>query len=272
MESNSSVTLQQLDQLLDRMWHDYVSMNPQACQIHELLTGLGEKVLNDHIALRTFDVPKVGIDVLARPFVAAGYVERGRYEFPAKKLLARHYEHPSDRPKIFVSELRVAELAPEAQAIIHGLVEAIDPARTERLDFCASGRPWSLTHAACEALRVHSEYAAWVAAFGFRPNHFTVDVGSLRAFGSIEALNALLKEHGFVLNASGGEVKGSPATLLEQSSVLANVIDVPFDDGVHRVPGCYYEFARRYPMADGRTYQGFIASSADRIFESTDKH
>jgi hypothetical protein len=37
----------------------------------------------------------------------------------------------------------------------------------------------------------------------------------------------------------------------------------------HEIPTCYYEFARRYPLADGRLYQGFVAASADRIFEST---
>ncbi len=31
------------------------------------------------------------------------------------------------------------------------------------------------------------------------------------------------------------------------------------------------EFARRYPAADGRLYSGFVAKSADKIFESTDK-
>jgi hypothetical protein len=196
---------------------------------------------------------------------------KGHYESPGKNLLARHYEHPSDRPKIFISELRVARLALEAQTIIHALIDEVDPALPARIDFCASGRPWSLSFAACETLRAHSEYAAWVAAFGFRPNHFTVDVGSLREYSSIEAVNELLKNRGFVLNASGGEIKGSPCTLLEQSSVMASAIDVQFDDGIHAVPGCYYEFARRYPMPNGQTYQGFIAASADRIFESTNK-
>jgi hypothetical protein len=38
------------------------------------------------------------------------------------------------------------------------------------------------------------------------------------------------------------------------------------------VPACYYEFARRYPIANGELYQGFIAASADKIFESTNRH
>jgi hypothetical protein len=58
---------------------------------------------------------------------------------------------------------------------------------------------------------------------------------------------------------------------LEQSSTLANNIEVKFDDGVLTIPACYYEFARRYPLKTGELYQGFVAASADKIFESTSK-
>ena len=37
----------------------------------------------------------------------------------------------------------------------------------------------------------------------------------------------------------------------------------------HVIPTCYYEFALRHRDADGRLYEGFVAKSADRIFEST---
>ena len=45
---------------------------------------------------------------------------------------------------------------------------------------------------------------------------------------------------------------------------------VKFDEGTLQIPSCYYEFALRYPMTNGELYMGFIASSADKIFESTD--
>lgn len=37
------------------------------------------------------------------------------------------------------------------------------------------------------------------------------------------------------------------------------------------IPGCYYEFARRFPIWKDKTYlfQGFIPQSANKIFEST---
>jgi hypothetical protein len=261
-----------LDDLLAKMWSDYIALNPQAKRIHDLFTSRGEGVVNDHIALRTYDCPKVGLEVLVRPFLANGYEEKGRYRFPEKKLVARHYEPPRpELPKIFVSELVLEELGAEAQEILRGLVDQVDPRLPGRFDFCSLGRPWRVTYAAYERLRAESEYAAWVAAFGFRPNHFTVDVGSLRTLPSLTAVDDFLRAQGFALNSSGGEIKGSPAELLEQSSVLANTIAVPFEDGTYRIPACYYEFARRYPLPDGRLYQGFIAASADKIFESTDQ-
>jgi len=37
------------------------------------------------------------------------------------------------------------------------------------------------------------------------------------------------------------------------------------------VPSCYYEFAKRYADKSGEIYQGFVTTSADKIFESTNK-
>jgi hypothetical protein len=72
------------------------------------------------------------------------------------------------------------------------------------------------------------------------------------------------------MNDSGGEIKGTPAELLEQSSIKAGTLPIEFTDGIHEIPSCYYEFARRYPDKNGELYGGFIAKSADKIFESTD--
>ena len=61
-----------------------------------------------------------------------------------------------------------------------------------------------------------------------------------------------------------------PADLLEQSSIKAGMVSFKFIEGQFEIPGCYYEFARRYPDADGKLYSGFVAKSADKIFQSTD--
>ena len=88
------------------------------------------------------------------------------------------------------------------------------------------------------------------------------------------------------LNDSGGLIKGTRAELLEQSSTIANVAWHRFPDGTtETIPYAYFEFAFRHlrpetqrgaqeppgPPAYGDYYHGFIAASADRIFESTDR-
>jgi hypothetical protein len=75
---------------------------------------------------------------------------------------------------------------------------------------------------------------------------------------------------GFVMNQEGGLYKGSPDQLLEQASTSAEMRPLIFAGGdVHEVPSCYYEFARRYRQSDGQLYPGFVAASANDIFEST---
>ena len=45
---------------------------------------------------------------------------------------------------------------------------------------------------------------------------------------------------------------------------------VRFNQGEFEIPNSYYEFAKRYPSEEGKLFQGFVAASADKIFESTD--
>ena len=71
-----------------------------------------------------------------------------------------------------------------------------------------------------------------------------------------------------MLNESGGEIKGTPEELLEQSSIVADLQKVDFSGTAHDVPSCYYEFARRYEDSNGNIYQGFIAKSADKILKA----
>jgi len=114
-----------------------------------------------------------------------------------------------------------------------------------------------------------SEYAAWVAAFGFRPNHFTVSINDLTEFENIKQVNQFIKDNGFSLNSSGGEIKGNVEAFLEQSSTMANTVEVQFSDASLKIPSCFYEFAIRHPLSNGELFKGFVASSADKIFEST---
>ena len=258
-------------QLIDKFWQQY-STDIQAAQvIYNLFREGGEEVVNDHIALRTFSDPRVSVDVLALPFVKSGYVEKGQYDFPTKKLFAKHYEHPDGAPKIFISQLLTEQFSEWMQHFVSSLVDQIpqdivnDP---EKLLF--SGRPWSpLSYQNYEKLLAESQYVAWMYAYGYCTNHFTVSINHLSKFHTVEEVNSFLKSHGFTLNSQGGEVKGSAADKLEQSSIMAERQVVEFSEGGHEIPSCYYEFALRYQNDDGQLYQGFVAASADKIFEST---
>lgn len=95
--------------------------------------------------------------------------------------------------------------------------------------------------------------------------HFELPGNSLAP----RVFNELLKKNGFMLNESGGEVKGMPSDLLQKSSTMADKVIVKFSEGLFEVPCCYYEFAQRYKDSNGELYSGFIAKSADKIFEST---
>lgn len=261
-----------LDQLLQRLWKEFTEINPQAATIHQLLEARGETVINDHIAFRTFADPRIGIDVIARPFVNSGYTAQGQYHFEQKHLDARHYEHVDPNlPKVFISELRLQDFSPGLRSTISRLLDQVAPEVLSDPQLCAAGRPWTLSHAEYAALAEESEYAGWLAAFGFCANHFTVFVNSLKSIQTLSELNDLIKAAGFPLNAEGGEIKGSPDVFLEQSSTLASQVNVRFSDGVHCIPGCYYEFARRYHLPDGKLFHGFVTTSADKIFHSTDR-
>ena len=247
------------------LWQVYTTIAPQATEIWELLQNRGETIINDHVAFRTYDLNGIGLETVASTFTALGYQEKGHYQFPVKKLLARHYEHPDPtQPRIFISELKVDQLTPDSQAIIREV--AYHPHNGELTLTC---RHWKATYHNYLTLSRESEYAAWVYAHGIIPNHFTVSVNHLRTIHSLQELNAALKHEGYPLNTSGGEIKGTPEVFLEQSSTHSPTIRVAFTDGICDIPGAYVEFARRYSMPDGNLFSGFIAQSANKIFEST---
>lgn len=253
-----------------RLWADYLSFAPSARPIHTLL-GQGHAIVNDHIALRTFNTPELGLEALEPLFTQMGFALGDHYFFQAKKLRARYYQHPDPEvPKIFISELLLEQCSEHLRALILPLCAQVPEDAPQGPEFLASGRHWDVSHAHYQELLAESEYAAWVAALGFRANHFTVSVNHLPGYASVAAVNAALKEAGFALNTAGGEIKGSPEVMLEQSSTLADRVPVAFSDGEQIIPGCFYEFAYRYPQANGELYPGFVEASADKIFESTD--
>lgn len=255
--------------LFNKVWQQYLTVTPSAKKIHHLLSN-GKAVINDHVAYRTFNSEKVNLNKLAKHLISIGYTECGQYNFSVKKLTAKHYEHSNNTmPKVFISELRVEEFSGEIQAIIHNLVDQLPDNISEQTNFLYSGRPWKINSTDYKTLLETSEYAAWLAAWGYRANHFTVSINHLDGFDSIIDVNNTLKKSGYKLNSTGGEIKGNEAVKLEQSSTLADKALVKFSDVDLEVPSCFYEFAKRYPLDNGELYTGFVTASADKIFEST---
>lgn len=259
--------------IFNKLWKDYVKHNPSTQRVYDLFTAEGETIVNDHVAFRTFAHPSICVDIIARPFIAAGYELRGEYTFEAKKLFAKHYEHKSDpmAPRVFISELRYNEFSPWLQDTVKRWIHGVPECLLGSPNIIFAGNAAVIPSLeAYNKLREESEYAAWLYVNGFRANHFTVSVNHLKKYDSVEKVNAFLKVNGFQMNDASGEIQGSPDELLEQSSIRAEMVEYKFIEGMFAIPGCYYEFAKRYPDADGKLYGGFIAKSADKIFQSTD--
>jgi hypothetical protein len=262
-----------IEMIFDRFWMHYAAQSPSARKIKALFMAQGEEVMNDHVAFRTFNYPEIGINRLARLFLSIGYEPRAEYEFTEKNLRARHFEHGSDAsaPRVFISELITERFSPFLRDISLQCVRNISAEVLNSDELLFSGNQWGIPSLEIyNKLREESEYAAWVYVFGFRANHFTVSVNSLKKFPTLAQVNDFLKDNGFLLNTAGGEIKGTPADLLEQSSTMADIVPVYFLEGVHNIPSCYYEFAMRHPDGNGQLFSGFIEKSANRIFESTD--
>jgi hypothetical protein len=286
-----------LDALLDR----YRAHVPDVdaiigAMVRRGLIAGGREVENDHIAFRTMGVPHLGIASLEKVFLHYGYDRRDRYEFPEKKLSAHWYAPPRpDFPRIFISELRVERLSPEARAIVHKYTDVVtaDPVASVPLDdeqavvaFLHAPLWPTPTWADYRRLLDESEFAAWVVYNRYYLNHFTIAVHDLPgAVAGVEAFNRFLEANGFTLNDAGGKTKVSADGKLLQSSTVAAMVDAGFDDGRggmerHRIAGSYVEFAERrvldefahLPAGEIRREhrrEGFEAANADRIFEST---
>ena len=255
-----------------RLWSKYTNMAPSVQRIHDAFEDEDGDIVNDHVAFRTFNTPALNIDKLTQHFYTLGYVKDSSYQFPEKKLDAIAFLDPDgDLPRIFISEIRVEELSEATQAIIRKYISPVNNDLANDITCLWSGRPWAMpSWEDYQNVLAESEYAAWLLVHGLCANHFTISVNHLRN-PELELVNLQLDALGCKVNQAGGAIKGSPDDLLEQSSTMADEIYLQFACGTeHAVTTCYYEFAKRYNDSTGKLFQGFIATSADKIFESTD--
>jgi hypothetical protein len=286
-----------LTQILDILFKVYESRVPYVRKITQAMTDKGMvdsqmDIVNDHIAFRTMGVDNLGIASFEKIFLAHGYKRMDYYHFETKKLDAYWYSPPTDDlPRVFISELKIELLTESTQNIISKYTDTVTTDPVDHLDLNDVAAVasffqtplWTLpTKQDYERLLSESEYAAWVIYNRYYLNHYTISVHDLpQPYNRLESFNTFLKSIGIELNNSGGEIKTSKDGLLRQSSSVANQVEAQFSDGeIKAIAGSYVEFAERSvlpkfsdtePIKIKRKHrrEGFEASNADKIFEST---
>ena len=245
-----------------------------------------DDIVNDHIAFRTMGVPHLGIRSIEKIFLHYGYIRQDEYHFKQKKVKAYWYAPPTydaNLPRIFISELIVPELSKTSQDIIRKYTNealdcpklSLDPNDVKATDEFLHSPLWSMPDITdYRTLRDESEYASWVIHNRYYLNHFTISVHSLPApYNRLEAFNNFLESIGVTLNDSGGKIKTSEDGYLRQSASVAEQVTVKFPAGESYehidIAGSFVEFAERNVMPSGQRRDGFEASNADKIFEST---
>jgi Domain of unknown function (DUF1338) len=289
-------------ELFDALWQTYRKRVSYVAKYEQVIHAAKATFVNDHIAFRTFAVqqPLTGIASISRVFEALGYRAAGSYHFEDKQLSAIHFQHPNPQfPKLFISELKVWELPPEARVIIHRSVRSHRPnvseevlATLHNLDRDPSagqellpevvgqfhGLPWLLPRREdVAALNSVSQYAAWVLVHGYNVNHFTSLINShgVSALDDIEKTIAALQQAGVPMKA---DIEGERGSKLRQTATEAVKIDVDvLDQGIPaKMPWsyAYFELAQRDAVVDPESgkrvrFEGFLGPQATNLFEMT---
>ncbi len=292
-------------QLIDRLWEQYIKRVSYAQKYVDLVTEKGGKVVNDHIALRTFNThtgeQPEGIRAIKHILNCLDYTPANKYNFTKKKLTAVHFEHPDEMfPKIFVSQLEVEKLPEWAQLIIRNAVKEtpyiLSDSSIELLSILKNQgelpriageslvndlvqyfrRPWGVPRKE-DVLKLNdvSQYAAWVLLHGNSINHFTAYINEQEVgeWPDLEATCKGLEDAGVPMKDTPEGEKGSK---LQQSATLAvkEEVEVLGEDGIEKITWtyAYYELAQRgYVSENGeqKLFTGFLGEQAAHLFDMT---
>jgi Domain of unknown function (DUF1338) len=294
-------------QLWDLLWQDYRDRVTYARIYQQMIAEAGGSISNDHIAFRTLRLTidqnghsiQLGIPYLAKIAEALGYRQAGEYHFPEQFLYAHHYAHPDqdnyDLPKLFISELIVADLPDKVAALIKKTVQSGDFSWYSDIMSLESmnafdrqtsltklvhlfDRPWQPPkHSAVERVNAVSQYGAWVMLYGYAVNHFTgyVNRQQTAQYQTIDQTIAGLTNLGVPMKSS---IEGSIETGLCQTATQSaieqawvendtgNLIQIPW-------PYAYYEIAERHQIknsaGESSLFGGFLSAQAKQLFEMT---
>jgi hypothetical protein len=292
-------------ELLKRLWEQYVKRVSYAQRYVDLVDRKGGTVVNDHIALRTFNThtgeQPEGIRAIKHILNCLDYSQVEKYDFKKKKLKAVHFEHPDEMlPKIFVSQLEVEELPEWAQQIIRNAVKdtpyILSDSSIELLSVLKEAgelpkvaadalvndlvqyfrRPWKVPQKE-DVLKLNdvSQYAAWVLLHGNSINHFTafVNYQGVAEWPDLATTCRGLAEAGIPMKDS---LEGEKGSKLQQSATQAvkEEVEVRTEDGIEEITWtyAYYELAERgYIEENGvqKLFSGFLGEQAAHLFEMT---
>ena len=283
--------------ILESLFNTYSKRVPYVKKItHELIQNKiisnQNDIINDHIAFRTMGVKNLGINSFEKIFMHHGYEKRDFLSFKLKKLNAYWYSHSEkNMPRIFISELKVDELSEKSKKIIFKYTDQVKKDPVDELDINNVkevinflNKPlWTLpSFEDYKILLEESEYASWVIYNRYYLNHYTISVHDLnKNYNTLQKFNEFLRSINIKLNDSGGFIKESKDGLLLQSSSVANKVKAKFSDNTTSlISGSYVEFAERKILPEYKNIpiekieskhrrDGFEASNADKIFEST---
>lgn len=299
--------------LWDHLWQDYRQRVPYAQIYEQMILQAGGRVVNDHIAFRSLglqiDRPggclNFGINYLAPLIEALGYRAINEYTFRDQHLYARHYRHPDQErlalPKLFISELVVADLPaavtqmiaqtvdsiPEPSPVQGLLMDGFDPDQIPQPDQRITSlarvfsRPWQPPlKSTVAAVNTVSQYGAWVLLHGYGVNHFTgyINAQNTALYANIETTAQGLAARGVPMKTA---IEGSPGSGLRQTATQAVTEMVPVRDESRGEPAlipwtyAYFEIAERgwvEPMPGHREwFEGFLGPQARSLFEMTRK-
>lgn len=292
--------------LVENLWQQYLRRVPYARTYSDLVTSRGGKVVHDHIAFRTFNAntgeQPAGIRAFGHLLEILNYRKAGKYKFPKMMATAVHYEHPDPLlPKIFVSQLEVAELPSWAQMIIHeavvdtrylvsddaiklmGIINSQGSITNEAGEILVEEltgyfrRPWKLPSRE-DLLKINdvSQYAAWTLLHGNSVNHFAafINLQGVAEWPDIEATCKAMAAAGIPMKE---ELEGERGSILRQSATRAVKESIRFrgaNGEFEEMPWtyAYYEFTERgYVIGDQgeKLFTGFIADQATHLFKMT---
>ena len=257
----------------------------------------GGRILFDHGALRTVKAPAgalpPGEAAITRLLEPLGYRCAAVYPLERLRMTGRAYAHkdfPDEIPQFFLSEFHPERFSATFQsAVARTLASSQDPLpgwAGPALDELGRRGALGLDSAlrllpnlvACfrcqhqpplrsdyQTLLEESEEMAWIATEGNAFNHVTDRVPDVEALAREQkALGRPMKE--LVERSASGRVL--------QTAFRAARVERPMraPQGhlvVEAVPGSFFEFITRAPMADGRLDLGFDTSNAQAIFKMT---